>query len=148
MPRFVSSAAISPSVRAAVEDLLCEFAARVDDGRADSVHELFVESGRIATPRFVLANREQVREHFAARAKDRSRRTRHYWSNARFSGNEGEIGIVTNVMTFATAEGDGTVITVGTSTDVVVPHEGGWAFQSRHLDIMFEGALVPRGTNP
>ncbi len=148
MSGLESPATISLSLRFAVEDLLSEFSARVDGGRGDTVHELFVESGRIETPLFVLANREQIRERFTARARDVGRRTRHYWSNARFSGSEVEIGVVTNVMTVIVAEGDDTVITGGTSTDIVVPHEGGWAFRSRRLDVAFEGALVPRGARP
>ena len=138
-----SSATIGIAVRLAVEDLLSEFAARVDEGRGDTVHELFVEAGRIETPLFVLANRMEIRERFTARARDHRRRSRHYWSNARITGGELELSVVTNVMTVVTSEGDDTVITGGTSTDVVVPHEGRLAFRSRRLDVAFEGVLMP-----
>jgi hypothetical protein len=129
---------ISLSTRVAIEDLMNEFSSRVDEGRGASIHELFIESGRIETPQFVLANREEIRERFTARARDTSRRTRHYWSNARFSGDETEITVVTNVMTMIKLEGDKTIVTGGSSTDVVVQEQGGWAFRSRLLDVVYE----------
>lgn len=133
---------IPPSIRIAVEDLMTEFSARVDEGRGATVHELFVEAGRIETPLFVLSNREEIREKFTARARDTSRKTRHYWSNPRFSGDESEVTVVTNVMTVITVAGRPTMMTGGSSIDVVVPHEGGWAFRSRRLEVIFEGSLA------
>lgn len=142
-----SNTGIAASIRLAIEDLLSEFSSRVDEGGGSTVHELFVESGRIETPQFVLADREAIRQRFMARAKETGRTTRHYWTNARFSGDESEITVVTNVMTvIRTSEGQ-TTVTGGSSTDVVVPHDGGWAFRSRRLDVVFEGtlgALEPR----
>ena len=132
---------IAVSVRVAIEDLLNEFASRVDEGRGATVHELFIESGRIETPQFVLANRQEIRRRFTERARDPGRRTRHYWSNARFSGDSGEVTVVTNVLTVVCIEGRKTTLAGGTSTDIVVPEEGRWAFRSRRLDVVFEGTL-------
>jgi hypothetical protein len=132
---------IPAAIRGAIEDLMSEFSSRVDEGRGATVHELFIESGRIETPQFVLANRDEIRERFTARAKDPSRRTRHYWSNPRFSGDETAITVVTNVMTIINVEGQKTIVTGGSSTDIVVPQHGGWAFRSRRLDVVFEGTL-------
>jgi len=143
-----AAAAVAPSIRVAIEDLLTEFSSRVDEGRGATVHELFVESGRIETPQFVLAGRDAIRTRFTERAKDSSRRTRHYWSNPRFSGNEREITVVTNVMTIVSVEGSPTMVTGGSSTDVVVAELGGWAFRSRRLDVAFEGTLGSSAARP
>jgi len=134
---------MSAAARVAIEDLLSEFSARVDEGRAATVHELFVESGRVETPQFTLSSREEIRQRFTARARDTSRKTRHYWSNPRFSGGSDEVTVVTNVMTVIAVAGKPTLITGGSSTDVVVKRNGGWAFQSRRLDVAFEGTLAP-----
>ena len=139
---------IAPAARLAIEDLLSEFSSRVDGDKADTVHELFVESGRIETPLFVLASRDEIHQRFTARARDTTRKTRHYWSNPRFSGDERQITVVTNVMTVINVAGAQTVITGGTSTDVVVPHAEGWAFQSRRLEVIFEGTLGAREPHP
>lgn len=134
--------AVSADSRAAIEDLLSAFAHRVDNGQAATVHELFVDDGRIETPQFVLEGRAAIAERFGARARDTTRKTRHYWSNPRFSGNENTITVITNVMT-AVATPDGrTILMGGSSTDVVIRHGNGWAFQSRRLDVVFEGVLA------
>ena len=135
---------ITAEMRVAVEDLLSEFAARVDDGRGDSVHELFVQTGGIETPTFKLVGREEIQRRFAARARDHARKTRHFWSNPRFSGDPSRILVTTNVLTVVHMQGQ-TSLMGGTSHDVVVPHAGSWAFAERRLEIAFEGDLVSRG---
>ena len=90
---------ITLEMRVAVEDLLSEFATRVDDGRGDSVHELFIQTGSIETPAFNLVGKEQIQERFAARARDQTRKTRHFWSNPKFSGDPSRILVMTNVLT-------------------------------------------------
>jgi len=134
-------AGIPVSARLEIEDLLSEFAARVDEGRGATVHELFVDAGRVETPQFVLGSREEIRERFTARAKDATRKSRHYWSNAKFSGSETEVTVVTNVMTVTCVQDRPTLLTGGSSTDVVVRHGATWAFKSRRLDVLFEGTL-------
>ena len=140
--------AIDAAARDAITRLLTEFAARVDEGRAATVHELFVADAKIETPQFVLASRDAIRERFTARARDTSRWTRHYWSNLRFSGGPTEVTVVTNVITVVASPGEATIVTGGTSTDVVVPEGGSWAFRSRRLDIAFEGTLGPMPVRP
>jgi SnoaL-like domain len=137
-------AKVTPEMRIAVEELLSEFASRVDEGRGDSVHELFIETGRIETPAFKLAGREEIQQRFSARARDKTRKTRHFWSNPKFSGDPSRILVTTNVLTVVNVEGQ-TSLMGGTSLDVVVPHADGWAFAERRLEIAFEGNLVPRG---
>lgn len=142
-----SATPIAAPVRMMIEDMLSEFARRVDDGFAASVHELFAEDGRIETPQFVLEGRAAIAERFGARAVDTSRKTRHYWSNPKFSGDESAVKVITNVMTAVAITGGPTVLMGGSSHDVLVPRDGGWAFQSRRLELTFEGtlgALEPR----
>lgn len=135
---------ITPEMRLGVEDLLSEFAARVDDGRGGSVHELFVQTGRIETPAFSLVGKEEIERRFSARAKDQTRKTRHFWSNPRFSGDPSRIRVTSNVLTVVNVETQ-TSLMGGTSFDVVVPHAGGWAFAERRLEVAFDGDLVSRG---
>lgn len=132
---------ISGATRLAVQDLLSEFSSRVDEGRAAQVHELFVERGRVETPRFVLSSREEIRAQFTARAVDTTRKSRHYWSNPRFTGDEKKVAVTTNVMTVINVTGKPTLISGGTSTDVMVRSESGWLFESRRLEVVFEGTL-------
>jgi hypothetical protein len=137
-------AGITAEMRLGVEDLLSEFASRVDGGRGDSVHELFIQTGRIETPAFKLAGREEIQHRFAARARDQTRKTRHFWSNPRYSGDPSRVLVTTNVLTVVNVEGQ-TSLMGGTSHDVVVPHAGSWAFAERRIEIAFEGDLVSRG---
>jgi SnoaL-like domain len=138
---------ISLATRLAVEDLLTEFAARVDDGRGDSVHELFIEAGEIETPAFKLTGRAAIQQRFAARARDTTRKTRHFWSNPQFAGDESRITVTTNVMTVVNAEGK-TSLTGGTSLDVVVPSPDGFVFARRRLEVAFDGQLLAREPQP
>ena len=148
MVDHMPNATFDPGARDAITRLLTEFSARVDEGRAATVHELFVEDATIETPQFVLRSRDAIRERFTARARDTSRRTRHYWSNARFSGGPTEVTVITNVMTVIASAGVPTILTGGTSTDVVVHDGAGWAFRSRRLDVAFEGTLGPVAPGP
>jgi hypothetical protein len=135
-------------MRFAVEDLLTEFCYRVDNGEGASVHELFVETGRIETPQFVLASRDEIRQRFTARAADSGRKSRHYWTNARFSADGGLITVVSDAMTILSSPGTPIILMSGRSTDVFARHESGWAFQSRRLDGVVEGALAPLEARP
>ncbi len=139
---------ITPATRFGVEDLLTEFAVRVDEDRSDTVHELFVESGLLETPAFKLTGRDEIHQRFSARARDQTRRTRHYWTNARFSGDESRIMVTTHVFTVINVEGQPTIMMGGTSHDVVVPCAAGWAFAIRRLEIAFEGTLTQKEQRP
>ena len=134
---------ISPATQLEIGALLSEFADRVDEGRAATVHELFVPAGRIETPAFVLEGRDKIRERFTARANDKSRKSRHYWSNARFSGSDAEVTVVTNVMTVIAVSGGPTTLMSGSSTDVLVRDGNQWRFKSRRLGVTAEGVLGP-----
>ncbi len=132
---------IGAEARNAICDLLSEFSARVDDGRGDSVHELFVDEGRIETPAFVLEGKVRIHERFAARAADKSRKSRHYWSNARFAAKADAIEVTTNVMTVIRLPDDSTMLMGGTSIDLVRQKNAVWLFVSRRLEVVFENTL-------
>ncbi|WP_158764807.1 nuclear transport factor 2 family protein [Terricaulis silvestris] len=125
----------------AIEALLTEFAYRVDHGQADRVHELFTPDATLSTPAFVLKSRDEIEERFKARAKDTSRRTRHFWSNLHLSREGETIVAVTNAMTVVAPEGVAPLMMGGSSRDVCVERDGRWAFQSRALTMIFEGRL-------
>ena len=133
--------AISPATRQAVEDLITEFCYRVDFGLGDTIHELFTADGLVDTPMFKLEGRDPIKERFSGRANDSSRKTRHFWTNLRLSGDEQEIHATTNAMTVITVVGKDTITTGGSSIDVLVPSEGGLLFKSRRLEMVFEGAF-------
>ena len=132
---------VPPKTREAIQDLLTEFAWRVDNGEAGTVHELFTADARLETPQFTLSSRDEICRHFTAR--DTSRRTRHYWSNPRFSGDAAEVVVISDVLTFISAPDAPTVVMSGRSTDVFTPHGDGWAFASRRLDGVILRALGP-----
>ncbi len=135
---------IGAEARNAICDLLSEFSARVDDGRGDTVHELFVDGGRIETPGFVLEGKARIHERFSARAADKTRKSRHYWSNPRFVAKADAVEVTTNVMTVIRPVDGSTLLTGGTSVDLVQQKDGDWLFISRRLEIVFEGTLGPQ----
>jgi hypothetical protein len=139
---------IGAEVRNAICDLLSEFSARVDEGRGDSVHELFVDESRIETPAFVLQGKARIHERFAARAADKSRKSRHYWSNARFAEKADAIEVTTNVMTAIRLPDGSTMLMGGTSVDLVRQKDGNWLFVSRRLEVVFENTLGSQAKIP
>ncbi len=128
-------------VQRAIEELLTEFAYRVDHGQADRVHELFTADATLSTPAFVLNGRDEIEARFKARAQDTARRTRHFWSNLRLSREGMAIVAITNALTVVASEGVAPILMGGSSRDVCVCRDAGWAFQSRALTIVFEGRL-------
>jgi ketosteroid isomerase-like protein len=133
---------VDSDVQRAIEVLLTEFAYRVDHGQADRVHELFTVDATLATPAFVLNGRDEIEARFKARAQDTARRTRHFWSNLKLSREGGAIVAITNALTVVAPEGAAPILMGGSSRDVCVRRDAGWAFQSRALTIIFEGRLV------
>ncbi len=129
-------------VQRAIEQLLTEFAYRVDHGQADRVHELFTPDATLSTPAFVLNGRDEIEARFKARAQDTARRTRHFWSNLRLSREGMAIVAITNALTVVASEGVAPILMGGSSRDVCVRRDDGWAFQSRALTIVFQGCLT------
>jgi len=129
------------NVRLAIEDLMTEFSHRVDNGLGASVHELFTADGSIATPAFVLADPDAIRERFTARGQDVGRKTRHYWSNPRFVYDGEQVTCFTNVMTVVATAGHPGSVMSGSSTDTFALEGGAWRFRSRSLEVIFNGEL-------
>lgn len=129
--------------RAAVEDLLTEFASRIDHGRAADVADLFTRDGRIVTPQFTLDGRDAIRAQFTERAKDGGRVSRHMWSNLRLNRiGDNRIESQCVVQTYI---GSGTPpvvpqdVIVGDSLDIIAKENGVWRFAERRLVIAFLG---------
>jgi hypothetical protein len=136
---------VPADVRIAIEDLLTEFAFRIDNGLGASIDELFVEDGTITTPAFVLADRAAIRAQFTRRAHDTSRRSRHYWSNLRIARQGELIRATTNVLTVIKLAGSPPTIMIGSSSDTFAPRGDGWAFKDRSLEVIVEGHLMAAG---
>lgn len=132
--------------RLAVQDLLTEFAWRVDHGAADRVADLFTEDAVIETPMFKLDGRAAIAKQFGERAKDTSRVSRHIWTNLRLTRqDDGSLLAQSGAQTYM-ANGDAPLApadrVVGDSIDVVVKDaDGVWRFASRRLVIAFKGGV-------
>ncbi|WP_197493326.1 nuclear transport factor 2 family protein [Woeseia oceani] len=137
---------LNSATRVALEDLLTEFAWRVDHGHGDRVHELFIEVGSISAPGLTLNSRNEIASAFGQRAADANRVSRHLWSNPRFEELDSHrVRVVTVVQTFfhTMQEGEQTPVpnnnfVVGDSTDVIRRDDDGcWRFESRQLQVLF-----------
>ncbi len=138
-------AGIGLETKAAIESLLTEFAFRVDHGLAETVHELFIADATVSTPAFVLNGRDEIQARFAARAKDTSRRTRHFWSNLHLRRDGEAIVATTNALTVVAAGEAAPVLMGGSSRDVCVCVDGAWRFKTRALTVVFDGSLAAGG---
>tara|TARA_R110002049_G_scaffold54526_6_gene151729 strand:+ start:7157 stop:7588 length:432 start_codon:yes stop_codon:yes gene_type:complete len=137
---------VDAKTRLMLEDLMTEFAWRVDNGQADRVHELFTEKGRIKAPGLELDGREEIARVFGERAQSSGRVSRHLWSNPRFELiDESSVRVTTVVQTFfftleagdqAPAANNNFI--VGDSIDVMRREDDGcWRFESRQLQVCF-----------
>jgi len=137
--------------RLAIEDLLNEFAWRVDHGRAATVSELFTEDGAITTPMFSVKGRAEIEAHFARRDADGSKVSRHQWSNLRITtlgSDRARVEVIVQTH-LGTRSGTGPVqpdhVVVGDSIDIVQRGaDGSWRFAERRLAIAFRTELGPR----
>lgn len=125
---------------------MTEFAWRIDHGQADRVHELFVEAGTVSAPGLTLNSREEIATTFANRAQDKSRVSRHLWSNPRYEIlGEDRVSVTTVVQTFMASLSDdeelpvaNDTFIVGDSNDVVRRDaDNQWLFESRQLQVLF-----------
>lgn len=137
---------VDAATRLALQDLMTEFAHRVDRGLGDRVHELFTEDGTITGPGLAMTSRREIAEQFAARAADPARVARHFWSNPCFEVmDDHHVRVTTAVQTFIHRREEGEsgpatryALIVGDSTDVMRRcDDGHWRFASRHLDVIF-----------
>lgn len=125
---------------------MTEFAWRVDNGQANRVHDLFIESGSISAPGLNLDSREAIATVFGERAQDENRVSRHSWMNPRFEVlGPDRIRVTTVVQTFmgSTDTGDSLPVgnanfIVGDSIDVMQRDKNDqWRFESRQLQVLF-----------
>lgn len=125
---------------------MTEFAWRIDHGQADKVHELFIETGSVSAPGLTLNSREEIATTFANRARDKSRVSRHLWSNPRYEVlDENRVSVTTVVQTFMASLSEdeelpvaNNTFIVGDSNDVVRRDaDNRWLFESRQLQVLF-----------
>jgi 4-hydroxy-2-oxoheptanedioate aldolase len=133
------------SERAEIEELLVEFAYRLDVGRGELVHELFEPGGTYIVDGRPLSGREAIRDGYAARAAQGPRTARHIFSNLRIEPvSAGRLRAQSVVVIYA-EDGEpvhpaGAPLVVGDFTDVCVRGgDGRWRFERRELRTLFQG---------
>jgi NAD(P)-dependent dehydrogenase (short-subunit alcohol dehydrogenase family) len=124
----------------ALERLIIEAAWRVDDGRSDTLHDLFTEDGALTLGSTVLTGRQAIRAWGRQLEDARTYRCiRHVAGNMRFVRlNEGEAEGVTVLTVFMDDETHSAVPwVVGEDHDRFVRTEQGWRFKSRRWTQLF-----------
>ena len=119
--------------------LLTETAWLIDHGRADRVHELFVEDGQMRLgPGVVLQGRDAIKEWGRLRP---AVATRHVYTNQRFTRVDDDTAEGTTTLTVYMDSGNdhGTSVAymVGEETGLFVRTDHGWKFSARQSDIVF-----------
>jgi hypothetical protein len=120
--------------------LVTEIAWRIDHGKADTVHELFVDESEMSLGQTILRGRQQIREWGRQRA-DATYRTRHVSTNMRFIADGDDRAEGTTLITQYMDQGDGPGTTVpsavGEDHDRFARTNQGWRFVSRSFDLLF-----------
>ena len=136
----MSERLVSEADHLALSRLVEEISWRIDHGRADSVWELFVPDGVLATGGTPLIGHDAIRAWGRARAASAAR-TRHIISGMRFTdGGEGRAAGSTLLTVFIhEGEGRGPAIpsVVGEDTDEFARTDAGWRFVSRRFEVLF-----------
>jgi hypothetical protein len=119
--------------------LLTEIAWLIDHGRADRVHELFVDGGQMRLgPTAVLQGRDAIKEWGRLRP---AVATRHVYTNQRFTRVDHDTAegttTVTVYMDSGNAPGTTVALMVGEETGRFVRTDHGWRFSLRQSDIVF-----------
>jgi hypothetical protein len=139
---------VSDADHVALSRLVEEISWRIDHGRADSVWELFVPDGVLATSGAPLVGHNAIRAWGRARVASTAR-TRHIVSGMRFtSDGDGRATGSTLLTVFMHADGDGdgdvgpglgsaVPSVVGEDTDEFVRTDAGWRFVSRTFEVLF-----------
>jgi hypothetical protein len=122
--------------------LVIEHGWRVDNGRAETVHELYIDDGELTLPSGTLRGRTEIRE-WGRQIVDNTpwQTIRHVCGNMRFvyDGDNAAIGTtVLTVFMVAGAQASTTVpYNVGEDHDRFVRTEDGWRFDSRRWVELF-----------
>jgi len=136
----MSERLVSEADHLALSRLVEEIAWRIDHGRADSVWELFVPDGVLATSGTPLIGQDAIRGWGRARVASTAR-TRHIVSGMRFTDGGDGRATGSTLLTVFIHEGDGRgpaiPSVVGEDTDEFVRTEAGWRFVSRTFEVLF-----------
>jgi hypothetical protein len=131
---------VSDADHLALSRLVEEISWRIDHGRADSVWELFVPDGVLATSGAPLVGQDAIRTWGAARVASAAR-TRHIISGMRFTDGGDGHATGSTLLTVFIHEGDGRGAAipsvVGEGADEFVRTDVGWRFVSRTFEVLF-----------
>lgn len=122
--------------------LVNEHAWRVDNGRADTAHELYIDDGELTLPPETLRGRDALRA-WGRQIVDNTpwRTIRHVCGNMRFVYDGDDAAIGTTVLTVFMVAGEQASTTVpfsvGEDHDRFVRTEQGWRFASRRWVELF-----------
>jgi hypothetical protein len=125
-----------------IEELVVEFAHRVDRGPTDIVADLFAVDGWYGWgPDKRTTGRESIRETYRARAALGPRVARHICTNVRLTQLGPERWAGQSIMLIfaenGTAPQPAAPLLVADVDDIYVLHEGVWLFESRQLTDLF-----------
>jgi len=128
--------------------LVTEHAWRADNGRADTIHELYVDDGELTLPPGPVRGRDALRA-WGRQIVDHTpwRTIRHVCGNMRFvyDGNDGAIGTTVLTVFMVADQQPSTTLpyTVGEDHDRFVRTERGWRFASRRwIELFARGDTV------
>ncbi len=131
---------VSEADHLALSRLVEEISWRIDHGRAESVWELFVPDGVLATSGAPLVGHDAIRAWGRTRVASTAQ-TRHIVSGMRFTDGGDGRATGSTLLTVFIHEGDrrGPAIpsVVGEDTDEFVRTEAGWRFVSRTFEVLF-----------
>lgn len=126
--------------RSALSRLVIEIAWRIDHGRADTVHELFVEDGQMTLGRQTMRGRDQLQA-WAAERSGLGRKTLHVCTNMRFVSTGAGRADGTTILTVYLSDGTIPATTVPFSVseyhDTFVRTDAGWLFETRRIETAF-----------
>jgi hypothetical protein len=125
-----------------LERLVTEVAFRIDHGRAETVHELFLEDGTLDLGDRVLRGKDSIQAWGREIVEQKTYPgIRHVCTNMRFvaDGENAAEGIVINTVYMDPAEDPGTTVpfVVGEDYDRFIRTDRGWRFESRRWKALF-----------
>jgi hypothetical protein len=139
---------VSESDHVQLSRLVTEHAWRVDNGRADTVHELYLDDGELIVPPALLRGRQAIYE-WGRRLVEAPtwRCIRHVCGNMRFVARGANEAEGTTVLTVFMVAGSGAATTlpwmVGEDHDRFVRTEHGWKLVSRRwVELFIRGDVI------
>ena len=129
--------------RRSIEDLLVEFAYRLDIGGGLKVHELFEPDGVYVIDGQAVSGQREIREGYEQRAERGPRTARHIFTNIRITMDGPDRATVTSIMTLYAADGEPVhdaafPLVIGDFNDGCVrSSDGVWRFERRELTSLF-----------